>query len=140
VADLATLRPSRALTTVASFKGTVSCRRTAAPLGLTLTGTSEQAPERLSLAFSGRAPEDLPQALIDASVERLDAGRYRIRSGAGEWTIEARAVHLHREIAGAFYAVIPPRAATLPKRLLWYGLLVVARSSIALRLLRSLRG
>src|SRR5205823_11957075 len=58
--------------TLASFRGPVSCRRGAAPLGLTLSGeTSEHPGERTELAFSAAAPADFPEALEGAVIERV---------------------------------------------------------------------
>src|SRR5437762_2852855 len=51
--------------TLASLRGPVSCRRGAAPLGLTLVGeTSEHPGERTELAFSAAAPRAVSTALI----------------------------------------------------------------------------
>ena len=95
---------------IVSFRGPVSCRRGAAPLGLTLVGeTAEHPGEPAELAFSGAVPADFPEALEGALVERVAAHRYRIASAPREWLIEATAVHLHRDIAVPFYRAIPPR-------------------------------
>jgi hypothetical protein len=130
-------RPHR----VVSFRGGVSCRREApGPIGLTLIGwTSDHPDERVSLAFSGRAPETVPDVLEDPIVDRIEETRYRIVSAPREWVIEAGATHLHREIATPFYQAIPPRAAPWSRRLLWRILLGLAASSLGKRLLLALR-
>jgi len=119
----------------------VSCRRdSCGPLGLTLVGwTSDHPDERVSLAFSGRFPEALPEVLEDATVDRLDEGRYRISSPPREWIVEATAIHLHREMAATFYRAIPPRAAPWSRRLLWRILLALAARAWGKRLLLALR-
>jgi hypothetical protein len=126
---------------VVAFRGGVSCRcDSGEPLGLTLVGwTSEHPEEKVSLAFSGRAPQMLPEVLEDATVDRLGEERYRISSGPREWVVEARAVHLHREIATAFYRAIPPRAVPWSKRLFWRLVLGMAASNWGRRLLLALR-
>src|SRR5437762_14278198 len=64
--------------TLASLRGPVSCRRGAAPLGLTLVGeTSEHPGERTELAFSAAAPADFPEALEGAVIERVGTHQYR---------------------------------------------------------------
>jgi hypothetical protein len=120
--------------------GRISCQRGAAPLGLTLSGRTAAAPaEPVTLAFSGAAPAQLPATLTDALIERLDARRYRITSAQQVWDIEARALHVHIEVAGPFYAALPPRRVPLAKRLLWTALLALAASRAGLKLLAALR-
>src|ERR1700756_3363271 len=49
---------------IVTFRGPVSCRRGAAPLGLTLVGeTAEHPREPAELALSGAVPADSPAAL-----------------------------------------------------------------------------
>jgi hypothetical protein len=126
---------------LAAFRGGVSCRRDPnSPLGLTLVGrTTDQPDEMLSLAFSAAAPADLPEALEDPTVERFGAQQYRVSRPPREWIIHAPAVHLHREIATAFYRVIPPRVPSLSKRLFWKALLALLATSAGERLLLALR-
>jgi hypothetical protein len=110
------------------FQGWISCRRDGeGPLGLILVGSTLDRPDEVvHFAFSCRAPGDMPDALEDATVERLDDRRWRIASGAREWVVEG-AAHLHREIAGAFYRAIPPRAVPWRKRLFWQVVLKLAQ-------------
>jgi hypothetical protein len=126
---------------VAQYRGSVRCRRMAGgPLGLELTGrTAGPEGEELTLSFTGRAPADLPDTLMDAAVEQLAAGEFRVTSGAGVWVIPARSVHAHREVRAAFYRAIPPRPAPLLRRLLLRSALSIAASAAGLRLIRLLR-
>jgi hypothetical protein len=125
---------------VVTFRGPVSCRRGALPLGLTLVGeTAEHPGEPAELAFSGAVPADFPDALEGALVERVAAHRYRIASAPREWQIEATAVHLHRDIAVPFYRAIPPRSVPLAKRIFWRVVLALAASGTGRALLRTLR-
>src|SRR5262245_50437144 len=94
---------------IVRFRGGVSCRRDQGPLGLTLIGRTTDRPEEIAtLAFTGTAPANLPEALEDATVEQVGAGRYRIWSGRREWIVSARGAHLHREVATTFYRAIAP--------------------------------
>jgi hypothetical protein len=126
---------------VAEFRGGVRCRRAPqGPLGLTLTGRTARHPgEELELAFAGAAPAALPEQLEDVVIERAAAGEYRIVSGARVWSVAARSVHLHREIAERFYRAIPPRPAPWKRRLLFSVMLRIARSELGIALLRALR-
>lgn len=126
---------------VASFRGTARAERGALPLGLSLTGEGAgPAGARITVSFSGTAPSDLPQVLADARVESLGASEYRIVTAAGEWRLAARAVHVHREIAPAFYAAIPPRPVPLGKRIFWRLVLALAGSPWGMAMLKALRG
>jgi hypothetical protein len=126
---------------IVTFRGGVSCRRDSnGPLGLTLIGwTVDHPDERAVVAFSGRAPDNLPDALEDPTIYRVDERRYRISSAPREWLVEAIAVHVHREIAASFYRAIPPRTAPWTKRLFFRVLLAMMSSSWGKRLLLALR-
>lgn len=126
--------------TVAQFRGTVTCLGTSpGPLGLTLRGrTADHPGELVELAFAGAAPADLPERLEDAVVERAGPGEYRIASAARAWTVAARSVHLHREVARDFYRAIPPRPAPLARRMLFGAMLGIARSRVGIALLKAL--
>jgi len=129
------------MTRVLAFRGGVSCRREPdGPLGLTLIGwTSDHPDERVSLAFSGPAPQTLPEVLEDPVVDRLDEQHYRIASPPREWIVEARAIHLHREIATTFYRAIPPRQAPWSRRFFFRVVLGLMRTAWGKRLLLALR-
>jgi hypothetical protein len=109
------------------FEGWISCRRDGeGPLGLILVGRTRDRPEEaVQMAFACAAPADLPDALEDATVERLAPRRYRISSGDRSWTLDAVA-HIHRDIAGPFYKALPPRAVPLRKRVFWHVMLALA--------------
>jgi hypothetical protein len=124
--------------TLVTFRGGVRCQR--GMQTLTLSGMTAESPgEETTLTFSAAAPSECPQALDDAMVERLEGAHYRIRSGTRAWSIEAEAVHVHREIAQAFYRAIPPRAAPWRKRLFWAVVLALAATRPGLAVLRILR-
>ncbi len=127
--------------TLVSFRGGVSCRREPeGPLGLTLLGRARDRPEEMaSIAFTGPAPEGLPEALEDATVEQLDGTTYRIVCVGREWLISARAAHLHREVATAFYRVVRPRPPRWHRRIFWRIVLALARNATGKRLLFALR-
>lgn len=125
---------------IVRFRGGVSCRRDDGPLGLTLVGrTTDRPDEMATLAFAAAAPPGLPEALEDATVEQLDAGRYRIWSGKREWIVPARSVHLHREVSTTFYRAIAPRLVPWNKRLFWHIVLSIAASRVGKTLLLRLR-
>jgi hypothetical protein len=132
--------PEAPPTPIASFRGAVRCRRETAPPGLTLSGRSADHPdEDVTLGFAGVAGVDLPERLEDVVVESGAPGRFRIAAGARAWVLSASAVHLHREVAGAFYRAIPPRAAPRLRRMLYRVLLGIAGSRVGLAALRALR-
>lgn len=125
---------------IVRFRGGVSCRRDDGPLGLTLIGRTTDRPDEIAtLAFTASAPAGLPDALEDATVEEVEAGRYRIWSGRREWIFPARSVHLHREVSATFYRAIAPREVPWNKRLFWSVVLAMASSRVGKRLLLALR-
>jgi hypothetical protein len=133
--------PSAEPQRIATFRSGVSCSRDLlSPLGLTLIGwTADHPDEKVSLAFSGAAPDDLPDVLEDPTVDRIDVGLYRISSPPREWIVNATAVHLHRQIAAAFYRAIPPRTVPWSKLLFWRLVLALAASPLGKRVLLALR-
>jgi hypothetical protein len=102
--------------------------------------TVDHPEEWVSVAFSGRAPETLPEVLEDPTVHRVDERRYRISCTPREWTVEAGAVHVHREIASAFYRAIPPRTVPWGKRVFFRLLLALMGNSFGKKILLALRG
>jgi hypothetical protein len=119
------------------FRGWISCRRDGeGPLGLILVGraTQHRREEAVQVAFSCPAPADLPEALEDARLEFLGGHRYRLTSGARSWALQG-AVHVHREVASAFYKALPPRPVPWSKRLFWRVMLGLASSPFGRRLL-----
>ncbi|MGH8133737.1 MAG: hypothetical protein ACRETG_03310 [Steroidobacteraceae bacterium] len=126
---------------VATFRGVVSCRREPhGPLGLTLTGRTDERPEEpVTVSFAGSPPADLPAALHDAIVEHCGTGEYRIASASRTWLIGASSVHLHRDVGAAFYRAIPPRAVPRARRLFFTVVLGMAGTRAGIALLRALR-
>jgi hypothetical protein len=118
------------------FRDWSACRRDGeGPLGLIVLGSTVERPgEVVQLAFAGRAPADLPDALENATVERLTERRYRISSGARQWMIDGVA-HVHREIGKAFYQAVPPRLVPLRKRVFWRVALTLASVGVLQKLL-----
>ena len=133
--------PEQELTILARFSGAVTCVRSSrGPLGLMLAGrTADPSGEEMRVAFAGAAPADLPGQLEDAVIGRIAPGMYRIASAARDWTVAARSVHVHREVAAAFYRAIPPRPAPLARRVLYRVMLALARGRAGIALLRALR-
>jgi hypothetical protein len=126
VSDLSTHRGARGTGFPLQLRGPVAFEGAReGPLGITLTGHEELSGERVQLAFAARATQDLPKALDEARIEQLGARRYRISSGAREWIVEGVA-HLHRDLANAFSAALPPRTVPWHKRLFWRVLLALA--------------
>ena|ERR1700760_1469671 len=126
---------------IVRFRGGVSCRRDDSPLGLTLIGQTTDRPDEIAtLAFMGVAPPKLPEALEDATVEKIAAGQYRIWSGRREWLLPALSAHLHREVSTVFYRAIAPRKPPRSKRLFWWLVLGMASNPFGKRLLLALRG
>jgi hypothetical protein len=125
---------------IVRFRGGVSCRREDGPIGLTLIGrTVDRSDEIATLAFVGPAPQGLPEALEDATVEQLDPAQYRIWSGQREWIFAARSVHLHREVSAVFYRAIAPRLVPWGKRLFWRIVLSLVANRFGKSLLLRLR-
>ncbi len=127
--------------TLVTFREGVSCRREPeGPLGLTLFGRTRDHPdERASVAFTGSAPEGLPEALEDAAVEQVDASTYRIVCVGREWLVSATAAHVHREVATAFYRVVKPRRPSWSRRFFFRIVMALARNPAGKRLLFALR-
>jgi hypothetical protein len=118
------------------FRGWISCRRDGeGPLGLILVGrTQDQPDETVQMAFACTAPVDLPEALEDATVERLGSAEYRVSSADRSWTLGAPA-YVHREVAALFYKALPPRPVPWRKRLFWRVILALASRPAGRRLL-----
>lgn len=124
--------------TLATFRGAVRCGR--GTHTVTLSGMTAESPgEETMLTLSAAAPADWPEVLEDALVEQVEGTHCLIRSGMRRWPIEAEGIHLHRQIAEAFYQAIPPRPAPWRKRLFWRVVLALAASRTGLAALRMLR-
>jgi len=127
---------------VVQFSGAVDCRRDGCgPLRLILSGHTAHYPHELvHLSFAGAAPEDLPQTLDNAAVAHVSAQRYSISSGARSWTVDASAVHLHRDVAREFYQAVPQQPVRWTQRLFWRIVLALAATSAGRWLLGVWRG
>lgn len=127
--------------TIVAFQGGVSCRgEPQGTPGFTLSGKTRDRPEEMaSVVFTAAAPAGLPEALEDVLVQQTDARTYRIVCGAREWMVSAPAVHLHREVAPAFYRVIRPRPPSWGRRVFWTIVLALVRNPVSKRLLFALR-
>jgi len=90
--------------------------------------------------FRTAAPEDLPEALEELTVDKLDASHYRITAQGRDWIVAAGSCHVHRDVAAAFYRAIPPRRVPWSKRVLWRLLLAAAGTSAGKWLLLRVRG
>lgn len=132
---------SEVVRTLVRFRDGVSCRREPeGPLGLTLFGRTRDRPDEMaSVAFAGAAPEGLPEALEDVTVEQLDSNTYRISCAGRAWLVPATGAHLHRDVSTAFYRVVVPRTPGWGKRLFWRVILAVARNPAGKRVLFALR-
>lgn len=91
------------------------------------------------MMFYGAAAESLPEALEDVVVQQIGVGVYRVCSGEQGWPVSARSVHLHRDIAAAFYKAIPPRPVPLRKRIFWRAVLTLVSHPFGKKLLLALR-
>jgi hypothetical protein len=122
---------------VIAFRGTVQVWRDAAgPLNLTIVGQpNDGSAETTYLGFAQATELELPPLLDKVAVDRLGAQSYHITASSGEWTLDAKSMHLHRDVTGAFYAVVPPRAAPLIKRVFWRLVLAIAATSLGRALL-----
>lgn len=100
------------------FAGSVECRRSGGAASITLVGR-DAAGEPVHLALLAPAPADLPPRLDAASVECLEAQRYRISADGRAWTVVAPRAYLHYDVSEAFYRAVPPRPVPLAKRLFW---------------------
>jgi hypothetical protein len=125
---------------IARFTGEVSCARGATPPQLTLTGRAGAHPaEPTTVSFATTQTVRVPARLMDADVERIAPGQYRIRAGGEEWLLVARGAEVHRDVGAAFYRALPPRPVPTAKRLFWRLVLALAASRAGLALLRALR-
>jgi hypothetical protein len=124
---------------VAEFVGPVHCRAEAGAVGLVLSGQERSGATPLELLFTAPRPVALPTIISDMDVYQLEPGRWRLRAHGGSWTLEARALAVHRDVGAAFFAAVPPPPLTARARLGWSLLLALARVPGAVRLLQHLR-
>ena len=120
--------------TLAVFRGPVSCRRSRNALILSGLAT-EPEPARLILTFLASDLPEVPASLAAAEVLVLDEHRYRLVTATRSWELATSSLHVHRDIAEAFYRALPPRPVPLRKRLFWRVVLALAGSRLGKRLL-----
>ncbi len=114
------------------FTGRVECRRTSGAATLTLIGL-DAAGDRVHLSLLGDVPADLPGRLDAASVDCVEAQRFRIVADGRSWTVAAPRAYLHHDLSEVFYRAVPPRAVPLAKRLFWRIVLSAAASRFGRR-------
>jgi hypothetical protein len=131
-----------------AFAGAVQCEAADGAVDLVLRGYERALePARSGLAellFSGAGSVALPPSLRDARVFELAGApaprRYRIESPELQLELSARSAQLHRDVAAAFFAAVPPARVPLRLRLGWWLLLTLLRIPMAELLIRKLRG
>lgn len=111
------------------FTGSVECRRSSGAALVTLVG-HDAAGAQVHLSLVGAVPAELPARLDTASVDWVEAQRYRISAGGRTWVVASPKVYLHYDLSEAFYGALPPRPVPLGKRLLWRFVLAAAASRI----------
>jgi hypothetical protein len=133
------------------FQGSVRADRRAGGALLVLHGIERGSALPLTVSFSGLQSLEVPADLRDVAVmEAGNAGaassarRWHLHSAAGDTPahdtiIEARAMHVQRDVAAAFAAAVPPCRASAASRAGWTVLLNLVRIPGALRLLQRLR-
>ncbi len=120
--------------------GGVSCQRQANNSRFTLEGLSaDSLCERVTVAFSGQPPPDLPARLDDVCVERLGETQIGIAGSGRRWMLSVHSCVVHREVAERFYQAIIPRPVPLSKRLFWHVVLLLAGNPVGRQLLLLLR-
>jgi hypothetical protein len=125
---------------LAAFSGPVSRHIAPTTRQLVLEGADRASGEPLEVRFSDGSCVIGEEALIDIEVfEAAPAGGWRLRSGAREYPVQARAVQVHRDARRAFHAAVPGAKATLANRAGWATLLTLLRLPGAARLVRWLR-
>lgn len=113
---------------IVQFRGLVRWEAGPGTAGFTLIGNIVEpqgglTPAQLSLA--GLQPPQLPPTLGDPTLEPRAEQVWVLRCDAREWTVRGT-WQLHRDVAAAFFAAVPPRATPWARRLGWGVLLAVA--------------
>ena len=130
------------------FDGTVECRRETGAVNFVLRGR-ERAAGRVEALFSAAAADGLaawPAKLHEVRLVQRPAGPagmgsqlFRIIARERQMDLTARSLQLHRDVAGAFFAAVPPPRVPLGRRLGWTLLLLALRIPGAAGLLHRLR-
>jgi len=109
--------------------GRLACRRTDGPVCVVTVVGRDDLGEPVYLTLVGAAPRGLPDCIVAATVDTSEEPRYRIHDGSESWSMEGQR-YLHRDVAAAFYAAVPPRPPSLAKRLFWRMVLAGAASRV----------
>ena len=130
----------------AQFQGPVRADRRAGGALLVLQGIEHESGLPLSVSFSGGDSAAAPSTLSDVVVTEVDEAapggavrRWLLHSAGGDTLIEARAIHVQRDVAAWFAAAVPPCRASLASRAGWTALLNLVRVPGVLRLMQRLR-
>jgi len=130
----------------------VECRRPAGAVNLTLSGHEQGTPQAgfrptVQLLLAGAdVPNALPARLHDVRVSTLsdeparDRQRLMLRTRELQQALSCRSAQLHRDVAAAFFAALPPARVPLRARLGWALLLPLLRLPGAAALLTRMRG
>lgn len=128
------------------FQGAVRADRRAGGTLLALHGIERGSRLPLSVSFSGVQAHGLPADLHDLAVTEVGnpgpaavPRRWQLHSAAGDTLVEARAIHVQRDVSAAFAAAVPPCRASAASRAGWTVLLNLACIPGALRVLQRLR-
>lgn len=119
---------------LAEFSGPVQCRRESLPTALVLSGAERRGGVPLQLRFMAPAPETLPVIVSDIDVYAIEPGEWKLRAHGGSWTVCARSLLVHRDVATAFFSALPPPRVPWTLRFGWSLLLSLARVPGVVRL------
>jgi hypothetical protein len=118
------------------FDGAVECRRATGAINFVLRG-QERAAGQVEALFSAAAADGLaalPPKLHEVRLFQRSAGApgtapqlFRIIARERQMDLSARSLQLHRDVAGAFFAEVPPPRVPLRRRLGWTLLLQLLR-------------
>jgi hypothetical protein len=138
---------SLALQALMAFDGTVECSRPAGAVNLVLRGRAARAPaEALFAGAAADALASLPASLhavrlLEYVAPAADGASRRLRLESQELQLDlvARSLQLHRDVAAAFFAAVPPPHVPFKRRLGWAALLSLLRIPGVAGLLAALR-
>jgi hypothetical protein len=129
-----------------AFQGAVRADRRANGALLVLHGIERGSGLPLSVSFSGLQSSGLPADLRDLAVTETGTPgpsaslrRWQLHSLTGDTLIEARAIHVQRDVSAAFAAAVPPCRASAASRAGWIVLLNLVRVPGVVRVLQRLR-
>lgn len=130
----------------ARFQGPVQADRRAGGALLVLQGIEHGSGLPLSVSFSGRESAPISSALTDVVVTEADEAtpgatvrRWLLHSAAGEMLVQARAIHVQRDVSARFAAAVPACRASIASRAGWIVMLNLVRVPGVLRLMQRLR-